>query len=148
MKTIATVFILVFSMSSFAQNEGKGRPEHSILSNTHWKVSGGCFEDAATKSYDLYSYNKDSAQFNWGHFISFTQNTFSTNYSAPCGNDCFTSVTGTYEVFGRNRVKIFVENISRSGFCSQKSETPNESFGFYTIIETPTGLRLEKENQK
>jgi hypothetical protein len=144
MKQLAILLILYFISSSFV-TEQEQHPGHPIkLANTTWKVNGKCLESEDQSSFSITSYveTKDISS-RWGHFISFTEKTFSTHYSAPCGNDCFTSVSGTYEQID-NEILFYVKNISRSGFCSQESETPKKSYGLFKVTETKNGLTFTK----
>ena len=145
MKQPAILFCLYLISSSFV-TEQEQYPSHPIkLANTTWKVNGSCLESEDQSGFSMTTYieTKDISS-RWGHFISFTENTFSTHYSAPCGNDCFTSVIGTYELLGADRIKFFVENISRGRYCKGESETPKKSFGIFKINLTDGGLIFSK----
>lgn len=142
MKVIIPVLISFISFVSFSQGREEAKIDKIKLTDTRWKSNPHCFADEGIDTYHLYPTVDTLGYFDWGNFISFTDKTFSTDYSAPCGNDCFTSVTGTYKFVGVNRIKVYVENISRSGFCSAKSEEPKKSFGIYLIEKTSTGLMM------
>ena len=147
MKQLTILLILFFISSSFV-TEQEQHPGHPIkLANTTWKVNGKCLESEDQSSFSVAPYveTKDISS-RWGYFISFTENTFSTHYSAPCGNDCFTSVSGTYERID-NEILFYVQNISRNGFCSQESETPKKSYGLFKITQTKNGLTFTKINK-
>lgn len=117
----------------------------NYLVGTSWKVNGVPFENKDTESYSLSEYGEpDNIMDQWGHFIYFDTLTFSSHYSAPCGNDCFTSVRGTYWYSGVNRIQVKVTSIDRSGFCSEKSETINQDYGSYDLIKSDFGYDLKK----
>ena len=99
MKQLAILLSLYLISCSFV-TEKEQHPGHPIkLANTTWKVNGSCLESEDQLRFSITPYleTKDFSS-GWGYSISFTEKTFSTSYSAPCGNDCFTSVSGTYEL--------------------------------------------------
>lgn len=130
---------------SFAQTEVRyaSRTEN-VLENTQWKVDGIPFENSDTETYRLDSIAGDNWEWHWGHFISFNENTFTSSYSAPCGNDCFTSVSGEYWFVARMTIKVKVLAIDRGGFCSEKSETLNKNYGNYLLTKIEAGWTLTK----
>jgi len=144
MKQLAILLSLYLISCSFV-TEKEQHPGHPIkLANTTWKVNGSCLESEDQLRFSITPYleTKDFSS-GWGYSISFTEKTFSTSYSAPCGNDCFTSVSGTYELTD-NEILFCVKNISRNGFCSQESETPKMSYRLFKITETKNGLTFVK----
>lgn len=147
MKKIIPLLICLISFSSFSQGREEAKIDKIKLTDTRWKSSRHCFTSEDIDTYNLYPTIDTIGHFDWGNFISFTDKAFSTDYSAPCGNDCFTSVTGTYKFVGFNRIEVYVETINRSGFCSTKSETPKKVFGIYLIEKTPTGLQIRKSQK-
>lgn len=114
----------------------------NFLNGTTWDVSDSPFENADIDVYHL-SEIKD-LDFDWGYSISFNENEFSSNYSAPCGNDCFTSVYGNYEFVKDSVIHITVTNINRSGFCEKKSQTLNRDAGKFTLSKMENGYKLER----
>ena len=145
MKSIALFFLLFFLSSSFVPQKQSGCVEVYVLNNTTWRVSGSCLENEDQASFSLYSYSiSDDPMKSWGYFISFTDKSFKTTYRAQCGVDCFTSVNGTYKLIGNNKIKFFVEDISRSGFCNLESESPKKSFGTFSISQNKNGLTFTK----
>jgi hypothetical protein len=120
-----------------------------VLNNTTWRVGGSCLENENQPGFSIYSDKaKENSLNSWGYFISFTDKSFKTTYRAQCGVDCFTSVTGTYELIGGNNVKFYVADISRGGFCTAKSESPNKSFGIFSIAHIKNGLAFTKMIKK
>lgn len=67
--------------------------------------------------------------------------TFVSGYSAPCGNDCFTSTTGKYKIIDENYICFYLENINHFGECSGNSE-PNEDLGLFRIYKNENNLTL------
>ena len=105
------------------------------LQNSSWKIDGKCLETENEDGFVLCSYSESAGDIasRWGYFISFSENTFQTSYRAPCGVDCFTSVSGTYLWVGSNKIEFFVTKISRSEYCLDTSENPRKSFGTYEL---------------
>jgi len=145
MKSVAFIFLIFFLACAFTPQNQNDCIEALVLNNTTWRVGGSCLENENQTGFSIYSYGaSDSPMGNWGRFISFTDKSFKTSYRAQCGVDCFTSVTGTYELIGNNKIKFYVEDISRGGFCSLESETPKKSFGVFSISYIKNGLKLTK----
>lgn len=117
----------------------------NYLAGTSWKTNGIPFE---TKDQELISLTEFSDPLGmmdqWGHSIYFDTLTFSSSYSAPCGNDCFTSVTGTYFFSAENRIKVKVKSINRNGFCEKKSELINQDYGYYDLVKVEKGYQIKK----
>ncbi|MBD3636134.1 MAG: hypothetical protein HUJ25_02235 [Crocinitomicaceae bacterium] len=143
MKALLFNLFCVVPLFMFSQSEVGVRVPTIQLEGTTWKSNIHCFTSEDVASYTLFPKN-DSVYFDWGNFISFTKTGFTTSYSAPCGVDCFTNVTGTYEFIGGNKIRVFVKSISRNGFCQEESETPDKSFGVYRIERVKEGLRITK----
>ncbi|MEZ4921562.1 MAG: hypothetical protein R2780_00160 [Crocinitomicaceae bacterium] len=144
MKTTTSILLVFFSFILNAQNREEGKTDKINLANKEFKVNGSCFEDESRESYELTDFERGVDEFNWGYFISFTEHSFTTSYSAPCGNDCFTSVSGTYEFVGLNKIKVFVSTIRGNGFCQKESEEPNRSYGTYSLEQTAVGVNIKK----
>lgn len=140
------LFLLALGINfSFAQTGCRDATKReNVLLNTRWKVDGVPFETADRETYRLDSIAGDNYDWHWGHFISFNENTFTSSYSAPCGNDCFTSVSGEYFFVAAMTIKVKVMTIDRHGFCSEKSETLNKDYGNYLVTKIETGWTLTK----
>ncbi len=145
MKNIFTLLFITITSFSFTQSRDAIDYERIELAGLTYKSSYNVFSEEDRNQYILEDFVKLKSGYSWGNFISFTEKSFHTYYSAPCGNDCFTSVDGTYKFVGENRIQVFVETINRSGFCQLKSEEPQKSFGIYEIKLTKSGLTLTKE---
>lgn len=115
-----------------------------FLKHTAWKVNCSPFENKDQETIVLTEKQSLTMYDGWGYSITFDSLKFQSSYSAPCGNDCFTSVKGLYFFVGENRLKIYVEEIVRNGFCSKESEVVNKTVGFYDIAKTETGYQLKK----
>lgn len=149
MRTLFAIIILSTCCNVYAQREdGAFNPDIKIR-GSRWKSNIHCFVNENAENYTLTPVS--DLEWNWGNFISFSDSTFSTNYSAPCGLDCFTNVYGTYRLVGHNRVEIYVETISRNGVCNEETGEfeINKSFGFYRFESRNDGLvEMTKVRQK
>lgn len=121
-------------------------PEQVQLKNSKWKLNEKCLEDENDLGFTIspFSIKQNDISSRWGYFISFSDSTFTTHYSAPCGNDCFTSVSGTYHWLGNNQIEFFVKDISRSQYCNADSETPQKSFGTYILNVADEGVIFDR----
>lgn len=128
----------------FSQSRDEGKSYKILLAGKEFKSNGSCFEDEDRENYEIYDYDRTLNGFDWGYFISFTDTAFTTSYSAPCGNDCFTSISGSYKYVGLNKIEVYVSYIRRNGFCQLESEEPKKVIGIYSIEQTPTGLKFVK----
>jgi hypothetical protein len=147
MKPILLIILLTSSTFLLGQSREEGESDKITLSGKFFKSNGSCFEVEDKTQYEVYEYEKEVNTFDWGHFISFTDDSFSTSYSAPCGNDCFTSVSGTYKYVSANKIEVYVASISRSGFCQEKSEEPKKVYGMYAMEQTATGIIFRKDQK-
>lgn len=80
----------------------------------------------------------------FGNFIVFNADqTFESYYTAPCGNDCFTSTAGVYTVTKDNQMTLTLYRLEQNGMCMQFREETVE-LGVYDIIKEKELLRLVK----
>lgn len=134
-----------FSGCMIAQTKRAETVQQNLLSGTSWKVDGVPFESRSREKYTFTEY--EELEFgNWGHTITFDTKTFSSHYSAPCGNDCFTSVYGDYYFVEQYKIKVKVTKIHRSGFCDKNSEDLNQDMGNYILKKIENGWELTREN--
>ncbi len=134
MKYFVLLIVLYLTVSSYIE-PNKLHEERIELQNSSWKLDGKCLETENEDGFILSAYSESTGDIasRWGYFISFSENTFQTSYRAPCGVDCFTSVSGTYLWVGSNKIEFFVTKISRSEYCLDTSENPRKSFGTYEL---------------
>lgn len=96
--------------------------------------------------YILYPQNLVDNRFSFGNNISINPNgTFSSAYSAPCGNDCFTTSTGQYKMIDENYICFYLEKVTHSGECSGNA-APNLDVGLYRIYQEENKIVLRKSN--
>mgnify|MGYP001577415873 FL=1 len=134
MKYFVLLIVLYLTVSSYIE-PNKLHEERIELQNSSWKLDGKCLETENEDGFILSAYSESTGDIasRWGYLISFSENTFQTSYRAPCGVDCFTSVSGTYLWVGSNKIEFFVTKISRSEYCLDTSENPRKSFGTYEL---------------
>ena len=148
MKSTLILGLVFATFISYAQSEPKDSKLKEILTSSEWQSNINVFSSEDTDRYLIYipTESNNEGYIQWGNFINFTDSTFYTSYSAPCGNDCFVSVSGRYKFVGSDKIEVFVKTIDRSGFCQAKSESPKKSFGIYQINKTDNGYEIVKEN--
>lgn len=80
----------------------------------------------------------------YGSFVVFSEDyTFQSYYTAPCGNDCFTTTDGTYEYLDKNTVKLTLHRVHQSGMC-QDTQNKKVVLGVFEIVQNKECTRLEK----
>ena len=93
-----------------------------------WRISQ-LITNAEITEYSLSQLGFD--RFNYGNNITLNTNqTFVCDYSAECGNDCFTTTIGKYKIIDENYICFYLEKITRQGDCSGYSQ-PNKDLGLY-----------------
>lgn len=99
--------------------ETEKEPVNNFLLNTHWlcDLADG---DLIFTPLDTTGY------FQYGFHIQFTDSiNYIHYYTAPCGNDCFTSIYGKYEFLSDSTILITRDSITYDGDCYQFTEYPN-----------------------
>ena len=84
------------------------------------------------------------------------KNQYKSSYFAPCGNDCFPSITGTFELIAPSYVRLNTLKFEQRGFCKNKDETlHNDTADYYIykvsnkkIFLVKSDSRNEKEDQE
>lgn len=83
----------------------------------------------------------------FGNFIAFNADlTFDSYYTAPCGNDCFTTTAGVYTVAKNNQITLTLHRLNQEGMCMQSREEILV-LGIYDIIKEKNGVRLVKHKK-
>ena len=131
---------IMFGLLSFAYRDN--REHDNFLKNTKWRISNHAFADLEQESYTLSEIEDDD--WIWGRFVSFNENSFSGDYSAPCGNDCFVTTNGTYQFIKEQTIFVNVEYISRSGFCEDYGVDTVGFKAYYSIESNGKGYELIK----
>ena len=63
------------------------------------------------------------------------KNQYKSFYFAPCGNDCFPSITGTFELIAPSYVRLNALTFSQSGDCEKKNEMLRNDTAVYYIYK-------------
>lgn len=93
--------------------------------------------DAEVNEYTLWP---SKEKFEYGNSIIFNPDgTFSSAYSAPCGNDCFTSSTGVYKWVNDTYVKLVVNTITVDGDCPNEKRRPEKDLGLFRVVQMEDG---------
>ena len=89
-------------------------------------------------------------------FIKDDKNQYISYYFAPCGNDCFRSVSGTFELIAPSYVRLNALKFEQRGFCEKKNKTLHNDTAVYYIYKlsdkkiflVKSTSRNEKEDQE
>ena len=84
------------------------------------------------------------------------KNQYISYYFAPCGNDCFPSIIGTFELIAPSYVRLNALKFEQRGFCKNKDEKlHNDTADYYIykvsnkkIFLVKSDSRNEKEDQE
>ena len=84
------------------------------------------------------------------------KNQYISYYFAPCGNDCFSSITGTFKLIAPSYVRLNALKFEQRGFCEKKNKTlHNDTADYYIykvsdkkIFLVKSTSRNEKEDQE
>lgn len=97
---IITGLILIFTFNVNGQNiEGEWRIDHLMI-------------DTLVKDYTLDTLSSERYS-NYGNHISINKDgSFRTWYTAPCGNDCFISSFGKYNLIDSTHIQFSIEKVN------------------------------------
>ena len=96
---------------------------------------------------------------NFGYATVFEKNDknqYRSYYFAPCGNDCFSSITGTFKLIAPSYVRLNALTFEQHGDCEKKNKTlHNDTADYYIykvsdkkIILVKSTSRNEKEDKE
>ena len=141
------IFLLLCVPSMYGQNPLEGEwITNSLLCD---------FKEEDGNLFVLTQYKNES----FGYSTVFEKNNKNqyTSYSfAPCGNDCFPSITGTFELITPSYVRLNALKFEQRGFCENKDETLHHDTADYyiykvsdkTIFLVKSTSKNEKEDQE
>ena len=79
------------------------------------------------------------------HLQLSTDGNFESWYSAPCGNDCFTSSYGTYKKISEEYISFHIQKVERWGWCSDVGKVEkNETNTYYVYKKSESEIYLLK----
>lgn len=141
------ITLLLCASSMYAQNPLKGEwITNSLL---------GKFKEEDSNLFEL-TKDEDEIAGIATVFEKNDKNQYKSFYFAPCGNDCFKSISGTFELIAPSYVRLNALNFSQSGDCEKKNKTlHNDTADYYIykvsdkkIFLVKSTSRNEKEDQE
>ena len=77
------------------------------------------------------------------------KNQYKSFYFAPCGNDCFRSVSGTFELIAPSYVRLNALTFEQHGDCKEKNKTlHNDTADYYIYKVSDKKIFLVKSTSK
>ena len=77
------------------------------------------------------------------------KNQYISYYFAPCGNDCFPSITGTFQLIAPSYVRLNALTFEQTGDCKHKNETlHNDTADYYIYKVSNKKIFLVKSTSK
>jgi len=77
------------------------------------------------------------------------KNQYKSSYFAPCGNDCFPSITGTFQLIAPSYVRLNALTFEQTGDCKHKNETlHNDTADYYIYKVSNKKIFLVKSTSK
>ena len=90
---------------------------------------------------ESFGYATEFKKDNKNEYISF--------YFAPCGNDCFPSITGTFQLIAPSYVRLNALTFEQTGDCKHKNETlHNDTADYYIYKVSNKKIFLVKSTSK
>ena len=120
------ITLLLCASSLHAQNPLKGEwITNSLL---------GKFKE---KDSNLFELTKDEDEISGiaTEFEKNDKNQYKSFYFAPCGNDCFRSVSGTFELIAPSYVRLNALKFEQDGDCEKKNKTLHNDTADYYIYK-------------
>ena len=134
------IFLLLCVPSMHAQNPLEGEwITNSLLIN--FKVEDHNLFVLTQRKYESFGYNTVFGKNNKNQYTSF--------YFAPCGNDCFPSITGTFEPIAPSYVRLNALKFEQSGDCKHRNEKlHNDTADYYIYKVSDKKIFLVKSTSK
>ena len=141
------ITLLLCASSMYAQNPLKGEwITNSLL---------GKFKEKDSNLFELTKDEDEIAGFATV-FEKNDKNQYKSFYFAPCGNDCFKSISGTFELIAPSYVRLNALTFEQYGDCEKKNKTlHNDTADYYIykvsnkkIFLVKSTLKNEKEDQE
>ncbi len=116
----------------------------NYLVGTRWAVFHlFCLSDDV-ESYNLKRVTPERG-FSYGNWLSFVDSTnFMSGYSAPCGNDCFTTVYGKYKLIEDEKIVVSVDSVTYDGDCAAPTEYREKKKTIFNIKQDGDTLIFSK----
>ncbi len=138
------LFVFIVQMASAQESlVGSWKIDHIIGYKNSWEAGENENEYMITPPRLM---KENMEMFDYGNWVVFKDNqTFTSYYTAPCGNDCFPSSYGRYELLEDDQIKIWVDSIFVRGFCKEKELHPKKELGVFVIEKSNGGFHLIKK---
>ena len=120
------ITLLLCASSIYAQNPLKGE----WITNTLL----GNFKEEDCNLFEL-TKDEDEVSGIATVFEKNNKNQYKSSYFAPCGNDCFPSITGTFELIAPSYVRLNALTFEQYGDCEKKNETLHNDTAVYYIYK-------------
>ena len=134
------ITLLLCASSLHAQNPLKGEwITNSLL---------GKFKE---KDSNLFELTKDEDEISGiaTEFEKNDKNQYRSYYFAPCGYDCFSSITGTFKLIAPSYVRLNALKFEQRGFCEKKNKTlHNDTADYYIYKVSDKKIFLVKSTSK
>ena len=134
------ITLLLCASSIYAQNPLKGKwITNSLL---------GKFKEEDSNLFEL-TKDEDEIAGIATVFEKNDKNQYRSYYFAPCGNDCFRSVSGTFELIAPSYVRLNALTFEQYGDCKKKNETlHNDTADYYIYKVSNKKIFLVKSTSK
>ena len=120
------ITLLLCASSMYAQNPLKGEwITNSLL---------GKFKEKDSNLFELTKY-EDEISGIATVFEKNDKNQYKSFYFAPCGNDCFRSISGTFELIAPSYVRLNALTFEQDGDCEKKNKTLHNDTAVYYIYK-------------
>ena len=96
---------------------------------------------------DFYILTKpENPKWSYGdHLQLSTDGNFKSWYSAPCGNDCFTTFYGTYKKISEEYISFHIQKVEYWGYCGDQGEVKkNKTNTYYVYKKSESEIYLLK----
>ena len=134
------ITLLLCAPSIYAQNPLKGE----WITNTLL----GKFKEEDSNLFELTKDEDEIAGFATV-FEKNDKNQYISYYFAPCGNDCFPSIIGTFELIAPSYVRLNALKFEQRGFCKNKDEMlHNDTADYYIYKVSNKKIFLVKSTSK
>ena len=134
------ITLLLCAPSIYAQNPLKGE----------WITASlfGNFKEEYQNLLVLTREGRESSRFATV-FEKNNKNQYKSSYFAPCGNDCFPSITGTFELIAPSYVRLNALTFEQYGDCEKKNKTlHNDTADYYIYKVSDKKIFLVKSTSK
>lgn len=151
-KIFSNLTLLIFTIFIFSCN-GKAQRNKNVkniykneLESGIWETNGILGLNENTEKFTLTKFRERKFAGNLTSFSNKTNN-FSSGYTAWCGNDNFTTVTGKYEFFDKDKLGISVDSVTYSGEWKKPNEIRRKKELVFLISKNEDKIIFTKQNE-